>query len=242
MQQDRPSTPQRRWRMSSRQVSIESGRLTLPSPRSESCALLGPIHYEAQYAYPLLVWLHGSGGSEAQLQRVMPHLSLRNYVAVAPRGVLPLGDSRQQGYTWAVDPAGLLAADRAVQKAIAVAQARYHIAPHRVFLAGFGVGGTVAVALAARWPRQFAGGVSLCGPLGHVPIPSGPAGPHEVALLLTCGEDGRQCTPGELYDVANRLENAGYRVATGVYACRDELTLEMLADVNRWIMQRVAQG
>ena len=44
-----------------------------------------PLHYEHGYAYPLIVWLHGHGDDERQLRRIMPLLSMRNYLAVAPR-------------------------------------------------------------------------------------------------------------------------------------------------------------
>ena len=45
------------------------------------------MHYAPGYAYPLIVWLHGSGSDERQLQRIMPLVSMQNYVAVAPRGI-----------------------------------------------------------------------------------------------------------------------------------------------------------
>ena len=41
-------------------------------------AFFAPLHYESNYAYPLLVWLHGSGDDESQLKRIMPLVSLRN--------------------------------------------------------------------------------------------------------------------------------------------------------------------
>ena len=49
--------------------------------------LLAPCHYERNYAYPLVVWLHGSGGSETELRQVMELISLRNYASVAVRGI-----------------------------------------------------------------------------------------------------------------------------------------------------------
>ena len=30
--------------------------------------MLAPLHYEPNYAYPLLAWLHGSGGDERELK------------------------------------------------------------------------------------------------------------------------------------------------------------------------------
>src|SRR5215475_6844861 len=79
-------------------------------------ALFAPLHYEANYAYPLLIWLHGGGDSEHQLRRVMPHISLRNYVAVAPRGTLEVPRRSGSGVGY-----------RFLQKADHVAQAEEQV-------------------------------------------------------------------------------------------------------------------
>ena len=50
--------------------------------RTIRCA---PLHYERNYAYPLVVWLHGPGDNERQLQRIMPLVSMRNFVSIGPR-------------------------------------------------------------------------------------------------------------------------------------------------------------
>ena len=64
-------------------------------------ALFAPIHYERRYAYPLLVWLHGDGGSERELRQLMPQVSVRNYVGAAARGVAAGGDVDDRGgYAW----------------------------------------------------------------------------------------------------------------------------------------------
>lgn len=47
--------------------------------------LFSPIHYEAGYAYPLIVWLHGPGDNENQLRTVLPLVSMRNHIAIGPR-------------------------------------------------------------------------------------------------------------------------------------------------------------
>ena len=48
----------------------------------DSHCLFTPLHYERNYAYPLIVWLHGPGDDERQVTRVMPLVSMRNYVGV----------------------------------------------------------------------------------------------------------------------------------------------------------------
>ena len=65
---------------------IESA-LFSPPAQDTTYALFAPLHYESGYAYPLIVWLHGRGNDERQLLRIMPQVSMRNYVAVAPRGL-----------------------------------------------------------------------------------------------------------------------------------------------------------
>src|SRR4051812_48611222 len=89
--------------------------------------LFAPLHYEANYGYPLLVWLHGGGDSERQLRRIMPHISLRNYVAVAPRGTLnvPHASGHGEGYRWVQSAEHVSAADERIQAAIGAAQERY---------------------------------------------------------------------------------------------------------------------
>jgi phospholipase/carboxylesterase len=45
-----------------------------------------PQRYEPNYAYPLLVLLHGRAGDEEQMVRSMPAMSWRNYVGLSLRG------------------------------------------------------------------------------------------------------------------------------------------------------------
>src|SRR5436309_12831588 len=67
----------------------------LSQPNLPQC-LLAPVHYERNYSYPLLVWLHDDGGSERELKRIMPLVSLRNYVSLAVRGTR----TSRGGYEW----------------------------------------------------------------------------------------------------------------------------------------------
>src|SRR3954453_23077042 len=60
-----------------------------------------PQRYEPNYAYPLLVLLHGRGGDEQQMVRAMPALSWRNYVGLSLRGPETVHRrDRHAGYGW----------------------------------------------------------------------------------------------------------------------------------------------
>src|SRR5207248_4849646 len=139
-----------------------AARLALPQ-----CQMV-PEHYEPNYAYPLLVWLHDSGGHEQQLREIMPLVSLRNYVSLAVRGTC----QADSGFGWSENSDGIAAAESRVAEAVAQARQRFHVHSGRVFLAGAGAGGTLALRLALRTPEDYAGAASIggCFPQGHSPL------------------------------------------------------------------------
>jgi phospholipase/carboxylesterase len=199
-----------------------------------------PEHYEPGYAYPLLVWLHGVGHNEEQLLRIMPFVSLRNYVAVAPRGyaeTLPEGGVR---LSWPQSPEGLEWAASAVAAAIAGVHERYHIAPHRIFLAGQDMGGSMALRLAMDSPQQFAGVASLLGgfPKWERPFRS-LRDQRRISVLLLTGLRSRRLPPPEACLVVKLLHRAGIDVVLRQYNCGDQLHQAMLRDLNRWMMGEV---
>src|SRR3954468_22381813 len=94
--------------------------------------LLAPVHYERNYSYPLLVWLHDDGGSERELKRIMPLVSLRNYVSLAVRGTSTSGG----GYEWPETADAILAAEARIAEAVEMARQRFNVHANRIFLAG----------------------------------------------------------------------------------------------------------
>ena len=112
---------------------VDQGVLTAPRGHS-TYSLLAPMHYEPNYAYPVVVWLHSDGGDEKQLLRVMPHVSMRNYVGVGVRGSNPCEGRR--GFQWQQSASGILTAENRVLEAIVAAKAKFNVNSERIFLAG----------------------------------------------------------------------------------------------------------
>ena len=207
---------------------------SLPGHRS----VFAPLHYESGYAYPLLVWLHGPASDESQLMRIMPHISMRNYVAIAPRGTESAAS--EDGCCWSQEPGKIQVADELVETGIEWARQHYSIASTRVFLAGFGDGGTMALRLALRRPRRFAGAVSIC---GGMPVGDGPLRKfHEARkrpLLILSGRQSGAYPETQLCRDLRLLYSAGIDVTLRLHPGQDELTSGMLADMDRWLMERV---
>lgn len=207
-------------------------------------ALFAPMHYEPNYAYPLLVWLHGPGDDESQLKRMMPLVSMRNYVAVAPRGTRR--DDRlsgKTGYGWSQTVADWSMAEQRTFDAIEMALARFHVSPRRVFLAGYDCGGTMAFRLAMDHPDRFAGVLSLCGPFPGTGMPLRRVSEaRRVPLFLACGRDSQSYPTADVCDHLRLFHSAGMNVSLRQYPCGHEIVPAMLADMDRWMMEQIAAG
>jgi len=202
-------------------------------------ALFAPLHYEPGYAYPLVVWLHGPRDNEQQLKRIMPGVSMRNFVAVAPRGTQAECGAEPCGYRWQQTAEQISLAEQRTLAAIDAARENFNVEPRRVFVAGFGCGGTMAFRIALHHPQQFAGALSLGGafPAGNRPLRN-LAAVRRLPLFLACGTDSAGYPSAEVCDDLRLFHSAGLSVTLRQYPCGDELTTLMLADMNRWIMEQ----
>ena len=199
-------------------------------------SLLAPLHYEANYAYPLVVWLHGPEGSERELGRVMPHISLRNYAAAAARGTA----EAFRGFDWEQTPPAIAAAEQRVADAVERARERFNVHRERIFLCGVESGGTMALRLALRNPKRYAGAVSLNGPFpeGHRPLVHLEAARKSRLLIAHC-RDSESYSLDTLCDELSLFHAAGMSVTLRQYPCADELTTQMLSDADVWIMEQI---
>lgn len=233
------------------QVYVEHG--IFQKMESENiCASFAPLHYEPNYAYPLIIWLHGDGQDESQLLRVMPVISLRNYVAISPRAPAKeifrckqVPDRRvhhkkeiSQGYTWNINH--LNEAQQLIEDGIRTAGMRYRISPRRIYLVGVESGGTLALQLALLHPELYAGVASFNGPFSEsAPKLQNLRQLQDLSIFM--GISRSSCAfPVEVACEQLRLmHTAGLYVAFKNYPTAEVLHPEMLRDVDRWIMQGI---
>ena len=224
--------------------------LGLRFAESHGLALFCPLHYEPNYAYPLIVWLHGPADDERQLNKIMPLVSLRNYAAVAPRGTALAGAIRSKGFAsggngsagwaWSQAEGHIRAAEERALAAVAAASERFHISPTRVFLAGFDCGGTMALRIGLQHPDRFAGVISVCGefPLGNAPL-SRLIDARRLPVLLATARDSKRFPPERACENLRLLYAAGMSIHLRQYPVGHELNSQMLADIDRWIMEQI---
>lgn len=220
--------------------TLEAGMFS-SSAQDTIHTIFAPLHYEPGYAYPLIVWLHGTGSDERQLMRIMPLISMRNYLAIAPRGTsLKKPDDSQETYGWSHSDDYLQQAEQRVFDSIELAGHKYNVSTRRIFLAGFDTGGTMAFRIAMNHPRRFAGVLSLGGafPTGQTPL-ARLSETRQLPIFLAAGRRSSTYGEAEICDDLRLLHTAGLSITLRLYPCGHELAPQMLSDVDRWIIDQI---
>ena len=201
--------------------------------------LFTPEHYEPRYDYPLVIWLHSDQSSEFEIENVMPALSVRNYVAVSIRGNHRCY-GRRNLFTWNQTPSGQAVVEECIFEAIESASENLSIHPDKVFLAGYGSGGSLAQLIALRYPERFAGVVSCNGLFPDLPrsLVRWKAA-KSMPILWMHGVNSLECGIDSMCDMLRSAYLSALQVYPVQFPCGDELDAGMLAKANRFMMQIV---
>ena len=213
----------------------------LTTPQSDKIAYRNfvPLHYEPKYAYPLLIWLHGAAADEHQLQQIMPLVSLRNYVGIGPRGNCQ-DPANTNSHCWDDSADAMLAAERTIFECIELAKRQFNIHPDRIFLAGFERGRTTALRVGLRHPGRFAGALSIGGPFPDGSRPLAKINEaRSLPLFIAQGRDSHSYPLERSCQEIRLFHAAGMIVTLRQYPCGDELTTQMLHDMDVWTMEQV---
>ena len=203
-----------------------------------------PLHYEANYRYPLIVWLHSDGFNENQVCHVMPHVSSRNYLATGIRAPMA-SDASGHRFWWSNTAAALHSAERSVLEAIDRAANQYSIHAERIVLAGYQSGGTMATRIAMRHPELFAAAVSLGGAFN---LPAHPELDRQRLKERRLPMLWQRSLESEFYDqtrLVSEIQAAssiGAQLEIRQYRNDDEMNTVVLSDLDRWVMNHVVSG
>ena len=98
----------------------------------------------------------------------------------------------------------------------------------------------MALRLAMSHPGRFAGVISLCGafPTGGTPFGNLVAA-RRLGMFLATGRGSREYPAAQVCEDLRLLHTAGLSITLRQYPCGHELMPQMLADVDRWIMEQI---
>jgi len=205
--------------------------------------LFVPQNYEPGYDYPLVVWLHSDASSEMELDHVMAALSTRNYIAIAPRANIKCkGNSRR--FRWGSTTTDCAAAEDLVWDCVQAAADGLSVNTNKIFLAGFGSGGTMAQWIGLKYARQIAGVVSLSGCYPSAPQSlSNWKQARNLSVLFAQRQGSTICSEDELMRAVRISHQSGLgfrfwqlRSEEDDAAEANQLDSTMLDEANRFIM------
>jgi phospholipase/carboxylesterase len=171
---------------------------------------------------------------------VFPHAPLRPVTINGGYEMRAWYDIRSFTPEGRADAAGLAEASRRVAGYIG-REAGAGVPPSRIVLAGFSQGAAVALSAGLRSPQRLGGILAMS---GYVPFPAKleaerSAENADVPILLCHGrmDPVVPVTLGE--EARDVLTALGYRVEWHEYAMQHEVCMEELADVSRWLRERL---
>jgi len=206
----------------------------------EPHAIALPDVYEHGYSYPLIVWFHEAGGNEEDIFRILPEISERNYLAIALRG----DQEVDGGFEWSASDIGVAALAEKLEAAIDRLADKFAIHRDRIYLAGTGSGGTIAMELLLEKPEAFAGAACLGGAFPQLEQPLARfRGLRGRRALLTTSTETNDVKVAELVAAGRLLYSAGMQVGTRIYQPNGTVTSrKMLRDIDHWIMDGISSA
>lgn len=191
-----------------------------------------PENYEPGYAYPLVIWLHGDGGSEEDIQLLMPLISDRNYIGLAIRA--PQGNWQQAAGTDTVD------FEMDLHATVGRIRKQFNVHSERIYLSGFGNGATLAARLLLSQPEWFAGAAMLGGQLPNTERPLANLDAlRNKRVLWMAGETDRSFDPDAAGNALRLLHIAGVQTSIRTFETGHQIVEGMLTELNNWIMRGI---
>jgi len=198
-----------------------------------------PLHYTPSYRYPVIVWLHCDGFNEHQIDDVMPHINLRNYIGVSVRAS-HAADAAGHRFNWHHGATGIAFAHETVVGAIEEAEERFSVHESRIVLAGYRSGGTMALRIAMRDPYRFAGAISLGGAMPRGAIRNfSQLRRRRLPMLWQWAAGRSDYTAETVRDDCRLALDASAQVELRQYPGDDEMDTVVLRDLNEWMMRRI---
>jgi phospholipase/carboxylesterase len=206
-------------------VVVPAGELSfeLPAPLPAADDLHIPEHYEARYAYPLIVWLSSAEKPQCQLSPLMRRISDRNSFGVAVR-------------TRPGEPVE----DRIFETVLGLRR-KYHLHSERIYVAGVGDDAVRALKTSFARPEWFAGVVALSAEfpraqrwLSHFDALRG------KRVFLGTGRDDESKFESTLR-LQRLLWSGGLSVRAFSYDFRDQIDDGLLREIDRWMMQAIEE-
>jgi phospholipase/carboxylesterase len=198
--------------------------------------------------HPTIIAFHGWGANALDLLGLAPYVAEGRFAMLSPQGPVEVPIGPLRGYGWYPITMGsppeaseVQAAIDAADKFVRAALERYPIDRRKLVLLGFSQGGTIAYSLALKNPERFAALVAISTWLPPQLV-QGIIATDALAQLPTLVQHGRADDLIEISRARESLEalrKLKVPVAYREYDCGHEITADGLADLSRFLSDKV---
>jgi phospholipase/carboxylesterase len=198
--------------------------------------------------HPTIVAFHGWGANALDLMGIAPYVAEGRFAMLCPQGPMEVPIGPLRGYGWYPimmgSPPDAATVQKAVDEAdqfIAAALARYPIDRRKLVILGFSQGGSIVYNLGLRDPEKFAAMVAISSWFPEQ-LTAQAKNTDALQQLPTLVQHGRA---DDLIEIARARESVEALRALKVpltyreYDCGHEITAEGLADLSRFLIDRV---
>lgn len=210
----------------------------IPSGAPVPVALRAPEGFDASRAYPLVVALHGRGGSEADFLRAWALFDKPAFLFAVPQAPYPLGD----GFSWDApsrDRAERERADLQITRHVldVVAGVREHAKVGPVYLYAFSQGVSYAYLTALLHPGRVRGLVCFAGvfPAGALDGKVDPKAARGLRVFVAHGRQDEAVPVSAAYAAKQALEKLGATVTYREFEGGHQVPRSILREAQAWI-------
>ena len=202
-----------------------------------------PPHYEPNYAYPLVVWLHDAEWTARELLDLIPRISPQNYLGLAVEGLTPTNRfaSGSMSPAGSLDPLDALL--ETLKDVVPQMRREFHVHSERIYLAGFGDQASVALRMLLRRPEWFAGALAFG--VRNTKLESALENYDELRgkrVFLSAGLRDSRCSIADVTSLGRLLRSFGIQAVLRAYDSSESPTPKMLSDVDHWLMNGVCES
>jgi phospholipase/carboxylesterase len=216
-----------------------------PISHTMKCLVHLPAGYDPGKAYPLLIGLHGSGGSPQNFTGLWEKFSKAQCLLAAPEGPYLLSPEQRRdipGYSWFLQVKDrriwAMADPLVVQAMVATVEevkANYKVGP--VYILGFSQGASLAYQAALRHPDIFAGVLAVAGlfPAEFLTQADLDRAAPTLRVFIAHGTRDAVVKPAASEKARSFLEKAGFQVTFQAFKGGHELPAGLFRDILAWI-------
>jgi enterochelin esterase-like enzyme len=123
----------------------------------EQTIVLPPTGYDADTAYPVLIYLPYTGGTALRgFITYVPVMEIHDFILVLPPGKGSTADHSWEGFSACIERY-----EAHIEEALEWIRSKYRVDEERIILAGYSLGGDLSWALSVRTPDRYRGAIMM---------------------------------------------------------------------------------